>query len=104
MANYENDFNDGEYDDTHEQDVDNDDFTVANPSQFSGRGLLSSFVSSPTWSSFIPLGNKSVTFSAILSIQWLLQMTITMLLMGAMMLYPYLVIQTEKLISQDVNS
>ena len=25
MANYENDFNDGEYDDTHEQDVDNDD-------------------------------------------------------------------------------
>ena len=28
MTDYENDFNDGEYDDTHEQDVDNDDYQM----------------------------------------------------------------------------
>ena len=28
MTDYENDFNDGEYDDTHEQDVDNDDYQI----------------------------------------------------------------------------
>ena len=28
MTDYENDFNDGEYDDTHEQDVDKDDYQM----------------------------------------------------------------------------